>query len=233
MKKVLLTLSFFFVMNLFSFISHAQTSLNESPNFAKYAKENAELDVLAPNEKRVVFIGNSITEGWAHSRPQFFKDNNYIGRGIGGQTSPQLLMRFQQDVINLHPVAVVINIGTNDIAKNTGDYNSQFTLDNIKSMAEIADANGIKVVLSSVLPVGEYPWRQEVKNVPQTIDALNAHIKAYADNKGFVYVDYNTPMRQPDGSMINGYANDGVHPTAAGYEVMEGIIKNILSTLLE
>lgn len=229
MKKVLFILSFLFLMNVYI---RAQ-SLSEIPNLEKYAKANSQLAPPQSGEKRVVFIGNSITEGWANMRPEFFSKNNYIGRGIGGQTSPQLLLRFRQDVVDLEPVAVVINIGTNDIAENTGKYNPTYTFDNIKSMAEIADANNIKVILSSVLPVGEYPWRKEIKNVPQIIDELNANIKAYAEENDFDYIDYNTKMRDANGALIEAYGSDGVHPTIEGYEVMENIAKKLIDKAIK
>lgn len=230
MKKILslVTLLFSFIFSV-----SAQKQLNELPNFERYAKKNADLPILKEGEKRVVFIGNSITDGWMDMRPDFFIYNNYVGRGIGGQTSPQLLLRFRQDVINLKPVAVVINIGTNDIAENTGKYNPVFTFDNIKSMAELARANGIKVILSSVLPVGEYPWRKEIKFVPQLIDALNNQIKAYAKEMGFAYIDYNVSMRDENGAMIAGYASDGVHPTAEGYAIMETLAKDTIDEVLK
>lgn len=226
MKKI--TCLFFTLFCIVSYMN-AQQTLSDAPNFNKYAESNKA--IMMQNE-RVVFIGNSITEGWVNMRPDFFTSNNYIGRGIGGQTSPQLLLRFRQDVVNLRPAVVVINIGTNDIAENTGKYNPQFTIDNIKSMADIAKANGIKVILSAVLPVGEYPWRKEIKNVPQTIDALNKEIKAFAEANGYGYIDYNTPMRQADGSMIESYASDGVHPTVEGYKVMEQLADEVIKEVL-
>jgi len=226
MKKLLLILSLLLSFNL---LINAQKTLSELPNFGKYENANQE---IKGQKIKVVFIGNSITEGWVRMRPEFFTSNNYIGRGIGGQTSPQLLLRFRQDVIDLKPQAVVINIGTNDIAENTGKYNPQYTIDNIRSMADIANANGIKVILSAVLPVGEYPWRKEIQNVPQVIDALNKEIKAYADANGFAYIDYNTPMRQADGSMIASYANDGVHPTVDGYKVMEELAVKVIKKVV-
>lgn len=229
MKKNVLILSIFLFLATFC---NAQ-SLNDMVNLGKYANANAQLALQNQERIKVVFIGNSITEGWVNIHPHFFTSNNYLGRGIGGQTSPQLLMRFRQDVIDIHPVAVVINIGTNDIAENTGKYNPRFTLDNIKSMAEIAHANGIKVILSSVLPVGEYPWRKEIKNVPQTIDELNSRIKEYADVKGFAYIDYNTPMRDSKGALIAGYGDDGVHPNAEGYKVMEEIAKKVIDNVVK
>lgn len=228
MKKIIL------FMSIFSFfgLTAASQEFNERINLKKYEKQNAELPPPAKKEKRVVFIGNSITEGWVHNRPEFFKSNNYIGRGISGQTSPQLLSRFRQDVINLKPKAVVINIGTNDIAGNTGPYDFEFTLGNIKSMAELAKANGIKVILSSVTPAGEYPWRKEIKNVPEKIKTLNAAIKAYAKEKKFAYIDYFELMHDENDALISSYGTDGVHPTAEGYAVMEEIAKKVIDKVL-
>lgn len=229
MKKLVLTVSFIL---FFCLLSNAQ-EFNKMINLERYAEANAALPDPAEGEKRVVFIGNSITEGWVNIRPDFFKSNGYIGRGIGGQTSPQLLSRFRQDVVNLKPVAVVINIGTNDIAENTGKYDANFTLDNIKSMAELADANGIKVILSSVTPAGEYPWRKEIKNVPDKITALNANIEAYAKAKGFAYIDYFSLMKDENRALISSFGTDGVHPNEKGYVVMEKAAKTLVDKVIE
>jgi lysophospholipase L1-like esterase len=224
MKRFLLIMSIFSFFNL---VSSAQ-KFNELINLERYKKANVQLSAPVEVENRVVFIGNSITQGWADTRPEFFGPNNYIGRGIGGQTSSQLLSRFRQDVIDLKPVAVVINIGTNDIAENTGAYDLEFTLGNIKSMAELAKANGIKVILSSVLPVYEYPWRKEIQNVPDKIEALNAGIKKYAEKNKFVYIDYYAVMHDENRALTAGYGSDGVHPNDEGYAVMEKAVKEVI-----
>lgn len=229
MKKLILMASFF---SLFSLFSNAQ-NFNELINLKRYAKANSELPAPVNGENRVVFIGNSITDGWASQRPDFFKSNNYVGRGIGGQTSPQLLSRFRQDVINLKPAAVVINIGTNDVAENTGPYDADFTLGNIKSMAELANANGIKVILSSVTPAGEYPWRKEIKEVPLKIAVLNAGIREYAISNGFAYIDYYTLLKDENRAMIAAYTTDGVHLTKEGYAVMEKAAKAVIDEVLK
>lgn len=229
MKKLILMASFF---SLFSLFSNAQ-NFNELINLKKYAKANSELPAPSKGERWVIFIGNSITEGWVGQHPDFFKENNYIGRGISGQTSPQLLSRFRQDVINLKPVAVVINIGTNDIAENTGTYDADFTLGNIKSMAELANANGIKVILSSVTPAGEYPWRKEIKEVPLKIAALNAGIREYAASNGFAYIDYYSLLKDENRAMIAAYTTDGVHLTKEGYAVMEKAAKTMIDEVLK
>ena len=146
---------------------------HEFANYKRYATENAALAQPVKKEKRVVFMGNSITEGWVRTHPDFFKTNGYIGRGISGQTSYQFLLRFREDVINLSPALVVINAGTNDLAENTGAYNEDYTFGNIASMAELAKANKIKVILTSVLPAAEFPWRREIKDAPQKIQSLS------------------------------------------------------------
>ncbi len=202
-------------ISFFGLFSRAQ-EFNKMIGLDRYAEANAALPAPVKGEKRIVFIGNSITEGWVNVHPDFFKSNNYIGRGISGQTSPQLLSRFRQDVVNLKPVAVVINIGTNDIAENSGKYNADFTLDNIKSMAELADANGIKVILSSVTPAIEYGWRKEITNVVDKITTLNANIEAYAKAKGFAYIDYFSVLKDENGALLGNYGADGVHPNAEG-----------------
>ena len=229
MKKVILIISFFSFFGLFS---QAQ-EFNKLINLDRYAEANAALPAPAKGEKRVVFIGNSITDGWPNAHPDFFKSNNYVGRGISGQTSPQLLSRFRQDVINLKPVAVLINIGTNDVAQNTGPYNEEFTLGNIMSMAELADANGIKVILSSVTPAGEYPWRKEIKDVPQKIMSLNAKIKAYAKEKGFSYIDYFSVMCDENNALKSNLGTDGVHPNEEGYKIMEATAKKVIDKVIK
>ena len=222
-------MSFFSFFGLFS---QAQ-EFNKLINLDRYAEANAALPAPAKGEKRVVFIGNSITDGWPNAHPDFFKSNNYVGRGISGQTSPQLLSRFRQDVINLKPVAVLINIGTNDVAQNTGPYNEEFTLGNIMSMAELADANGIKVILSSVTPAGEYPWRKEIKDVPQKIMYLNAKIKAYAKEKGFSYIDYFSVMCDENNALKSNLGTDGVHPNEEGYKIMEATAKKVIDKVIK
>lgn len=229
MKKVIL---FVLLFSFFSIFSYSQ-KYNEMINLGRYKDANAKLKEPTKKEKRVVFIGNSITDGWASQRPEFFSENNYVGRGIGGQTSPQLLSRFRQDVINLKPKAVVINIGTNDVAENTGSFDPEFTLGNIKSMAELAKANGIKVILSSITPAGEYPWRKEIKNVPDKIKALNKEIEAYAKANKFAYIDYFSEMCDGNGALRSGLGDDGVHPNAEGYAIMERLAKKVIDKVVK
>ena len=186
-------------------------------NLAKYRDDNARLSPPAKDENRVVFMGNSITEGWHLA--EMFPGKPYVNRGISGQTTPQMLVRFRPDVVALKPKVVVILAGTNDIASNTGPSTIEMIEDNIASMAEIAHANGIKVVLSSVLPVFDYPWKPGLEPAPKII-ALNKWIKNYAAKHGHVYVDYHSATSDSRGGMRPELASDGVHPTEAGYRVM-------------
>lgn len=195
---------------------------NDWANLNKYQEQNMAL--TGQKRPKAVFMGNSITEFWVYTHPDFFTKNNFVGRGISGQTSPQMLLRFRQDVIDLHPETVVICAGINDIAENTGPYHPEQTINNIISMAQLAQANGIKVVLASVHPATQFPWRPEVKDVANKIIDLNARIKAYADKNGFRYVDYHSSMKNAQNGMNPDMAEDGVHPTAAGYSVMEKIL---------
>ena len=169
-------------------------------NFGRFEKENAAL----ADHPKVVLMGNSITEGWIAKRPDFFTENGYASRAISGQTTSQMLVRFRADVVELHPQVAVICGGTNDLAQNTGYISLEHILDNIQSMAELARANGIRPVLCSVLPAGDFPWRPGLEPA-QKIVRLNAMIRAYAEREGIPYVDYHTPMAAADGSMIAEY----------------------------
>lgn len=224
----------FFILLAVATIS--MTALADVPSWIhtnRYADANKELQATPNNGDRVIFLGNSITEGWVRHHPQFFKGNpNFHGRGISGETTCQFLLRFRNDVIDNKPTVVVINGGTNDIALNTGDYNPDFTFGNIVSMVELAKANGIKVILTSVLPVDKYGWRPEVSDVPEKIKALNARIKDFATANDIVYVDYYAPMVVDGGALNPSYTNDGVHPTPYGYDVMETLIVPVIKAEL-
>lgn len=212
-----------------SFLIGVNAQNKDWANFARYAAANAELPKPAKSEKRVVFMGNSITEGWVRTHPDFFQTNGYVGRGISGQTSYQFLARFREDVINLLPKLVVINAGTNDVAENTGAYNEDRTFGNIVSMVELSKANKIKVILTSVLPAAAFDWNLSITNVPQKIQALNVRINAYAKANKIPYVDYYAKMVTGANKALNEqYTKDGVHPTAEGYVVMEGLIKEAI-----
>lgn len=189
------------------------------PNLAAFREANASLPPPAAGEDRVVFMGNSITIGWLDKVPEFFEGKPYINRGISGQTTPQMLLRFRQDVIALQPKVVVILAGVNDIAGNTGPMTLEQIMDNLKSMAELALANGIEPVLSSVLPAYDFPWRPGLepgKKVP----ALNAMIREYAEARDLVYLDYFTIMADDRPGLDKTLATDEVHPTVKGYQMM-------------
>ena len=202
-------------------------------NFKRYDQANKELPAPTKKEKRVVFMGNSITEGWVKIHPEFFKENGYIGRGISGQTSYQFLLRFRNDVINLKPKLVIINAGTNDVAENSGPFDIENTFGNIASMAEMAKANKIKVILTSVLPAAGFRWNKKITDAPDRIEALNAKIEAYAKANKIPYVDYYQPMVSGAERALNpDYSKDGVHPTLNGYLVMEALIKPVIDKAL-
>ncbi len=199
----------------------------------RYAQANKELPAPVKGEHRVVFLGNSITDYWPGHHPAFFSANNYIGRGISGQTSYQFLVRFRQDVIDLKPEVVVINAGTNDCAENTHPFNIDRTMGNIESMVQLAQANGIKVILASVLPATEFGWNKSITDGPKRVIELNKRIKAYADAHKIPYVDYHSAMKAgEDGTMNPAYSGDGVHPNATGYTVMEDVVKPIIDKTL-
>ena len=200
-------------------------------NLAKYRDANSRLTPPAKNENRVVFMGNSITEGWQRYFPTMFAGKPYINRGIGGQTTPQMLVRFHPDVVALKPRVVVILAGTNDIAGNTGPSTLEMIEDNLASMAEIASANGIKVVLSSVLPVYDYPWKPGLEPAPKII-ALNKWMKDYAKKHRAIYLDYHSAMADVRGGMRSELASDGVHPTEAGYRVMAPLVEQAIEKAL-
>ena len=204
---------------------------NDWANLERYRAANARLAPPAPGENRVVFMGNSITDSWARLFPTQFPGKPYIGRGISGQTTPQMLVRFRQDVVALKPKVVVILAGTNDIAGNTGPSTLEMIEDNLMSMVEIAKANGIRVVLSSVMPVFDYGHRPGLEPAPK-IMRLNAWMKQYAALVGAVYLDYHTPMQDERHGLPPSLSNDGLHPTEAGYRVMAPLAEAAIAEAL-
>ena len=203
------------------------------PNLARYKNQNSALASPQENEKRVVFMGDSITEEWSKLYPNYFEKRSYINRGIGGQTTPQMLIRFKQDVVDLMPTVVVILAGTNDIAGNTGPSNVKMITDNIFSMATLATAHGIQVVLSSVLPVYKYEWSPEIVDPPSTIDAINECLKEYAESNDLYYLDYFSEMVDDRRGLKKEFTPDGVHPNEKGYELMSAIAEKILESILD
>jgi len=202
------------------------------PNLSRYQDENRSVGIPEKGKQRVVFMGDSITEEWSNLYADYFDTEGYINRGIGGQTTPQMLIRFKPDVIDLEPDIVVILAGTNDIAGNTGPSNVKMITDNIFSMAELARAHQIKVVLSSILPVFEYEWAKEIKDVPATIDSVNDELKKYVNDHGLVYLDYFSSMVDERKGLNKDYTYDGVHPNQDGYILMSSLAQKVLSRLL-
>lgn len=196
-------------------------------NFQKYEASNQILKTQPKSERSVVFLGNSITEGWYNTDSSFFKSNHFIGRGISGQTTSQMLIRFRKDVIDLAPKAVVILAGTNDIAGNTGDITLENILGNLASMAELAKAHGIKVFLCSLTPAFDYPWSRG-KDPNVKIPKLNKMIQDYANKNHFTYVDYFSKLADSRNGLPENLAKDGVHPTLEGYKIMENIVTQSL-----
>jgi lysophospholipase L1-like esterase len=226
MKKMKLVFTLFVTLFAVS-LSFAQ----DWSNTARFKDANAKVGLPVSGENRVVFMGNSITEGWINNRPEFFTGKSYVNRGISGQTTPQMLVRFRPDVINLKPAVVIILAGTNDIAGNTGPSTLEMIMDNLISMAELARANKIKVVLSSVLPVFDYPWKPGLQPADKII-ALNVMIKNYADKNGIVYVDYFSSMVDERKGLKKELSGDGVHPNADGYKIMEPLAEEAIKKAL-
>ncbi|MEO1010140.1 MAG: SGNH/GDSL hydrolase family protein [Bacteroidota bacterium] len=221
-----------FITMLILFGSIASTNAQDWAGLNHFKQENQELDAPSENENRVVFMGNSITIGWLKSRPDFFKNKPYVNRGISGQTTPQMLLRFRQDVIGLQPKVVVILAGTNDIAGNTGPATLNMILDNIISMIQLAEANGIKTVLCSTLPAHDYPWKPGMEPAKK-IPALNQMIQTYAELNNIIYLDYFSAMVDDRNGLPKEYAEDGVHPTKEGYVIMEPLVENAIQTALK
>jgi len=211
-----------FALLLFSTMSYAQ----DFANFGRYQKQNQEVlsQNIAPNSD---LMGDSITEGWFATDPGFFTKNNFVGRGISGQVTSQMLLRFREDVIKLKPKRVIILAGTNDIAENQGPISLDKVFGNIVSMAELAKANNIKVILCSVLPAYDFPWRKDMQPADKVI-ALNKMIKDYAQKNHITYVDYHSVLKDEKNGLPKEIAEDGIHPNKLGYEKMEAILmKNL------
>jgi lysophospholipase L1-like esterase len=200
-------------------------------NLQRYRQANSELPPVSTGVQRVVFMGNSITDSWARYFPDMFPGKAYIGRGISAQTTPQMLVRFRQDVVALKPAVVVILAGTNDIAGNTGPSTLEMIEDNLMSMTELAQANGIRVVLASVLPAFDYPWRKGLEPAPKIV-ALNKWIKDYAARVGATYLDFHSAMADDHQGLRSEFTRDGVHPNEAGYRVMAPLAQRAIDEAL-
>ncbi len=217
MKRILLILS---VLLPCMAMAQNRELYRDWANFGRYDAANRQLS-CSPS---VVFMGDSILDGWDDSQPEYFSDNNFACRGISGQVTSQMLVRFRADVLDLNPKAVVILAGTNDLALNNGRIEMENIVGNIISMVELAKASGVRPVLCSVLPAGKYYWRPEVEDAAGKIIALNALLKEYARKNKVAWVDLHTAMAAPDGSMDPAYTKDGVHPTVDGYNRMQEIL---------
>lgn len=232
MKKVLQTLVIVFPFILIQFTGIAQQKINENwadwANFKKYAAQNKQVPPPQKGERRVVFLGNSIFEGWLRLRPEFFANKPYYDRGISGQTTPQMLLRFYEDVLALQPEVMVVKAGINDIAQNTGPYDQKNTLNNIKAIAQLARANKIKVIICSVLPASDFRWRPGLEPGDKVI-ALNLELKKFAAENRFYYLDLYSAVVDDKKGMKAEYASDGVHPTVAGYKILEPLVEEAIN----
>ncbi|MBS1822260.1 MAG: SGNH/GDSL hydrolase family protein [Acidobacteria bacterium] len=197
----------------------------------RYRAANAALPAPAAGEKRVVFYGDSITDAWAQHKDEFFPGKGYIGRGISGQTTPQMLVRFEQDVVHLKPAVVVVLAGTNDIAGNTGPSSPEMIEDNFMSMLAVAKANNIRMVVSSILPADHYKWQPSIQPA-EKIREMNRRLKAMCEREGLVYLDYYTSMTNANGGLDTTLALDGVHPTAKGYAMMSPLAEKAIAQAL-
>jgi len=227
MRTLKLTFTLLFALFIAGF-----TFAQDWANTSRFKDENAKLAPPASGENRIVFMGNSITEGWIRTCPDYFTGKPYVNRGISGQTTPQMLVRFRPDVINLKPALVVILAGTNDIAGNTGPSTLEMILDNLISMTELAKANNIKVVLSSVLPAYDYPWKPGLEPAPKIVK-LNEMIKNYAEKNNIVYLDYFSSMVDERNGLKKELSGDGVHPNLAGYKIMEPLAEAAIKMALK
>lgn len=208
---------------LFTTLSYGQ----DWANLKRFQQENYELMLAKAHENRVVFMGNSITEGWLSIRPEFFKNKPYVNRGISGQTTPQMLIRFRQDVIHLKPSTVVLLAGINDIAENTGPSTIEMIANNIISMAELAKANHINVIICSVLPANNFPWREGLKPA-EKVRKLNAILQSYSYENKLAYVDYYSAMVNDSNGLKKELGEDGIHPNKNGYLIMEPILEKAI-----
>jgi lysophospholipase L1-like esterase len=224
MKKVLLIT----VLMMISFFGFSQDWFG----FNRYKDDNEQIKAVG-NYPEVVFMGNSITEYWAYYHPEFFKDNNFCGRGISGQTSSQMLVRFTADVVELHPKAVVIMAGTNDVAHNDYYVEPEKVVVNIIAMCIIAKTNGIIPIISSIPPCSEFPWRKEIITPGQTIVNINKNLKEYAEKNDIVYVDYHSALADENLGLPKSLSDDGCHPNPDTYFTMESLVLEAIRSLSE
>ncbi|HZX59572.1 MAG TPA: SGNH/GDSL hydrolase family protein [Mucilaginibacter sp.] len=226
MKKLLIA-----ILSLAAFIAHAQQN-DDWANLKRFNDANSKVPPPAPGEKRVIYMGDSITDFWINADSVFFAGKPYYDRGISGQTTPQMLVRFREDVINLKPSVVVILAGINDIAQNTGPEKMEDVAGNIESMAQLAQAAHIKVVISSTLPANRLPWRPAIDPTEKVIQ-LNQMLKDYAAKNNIVYLDYYSAMVDSEKGLPKNLSGDGVHPSLGGYKVMEPLVEKAIAEALK
>lgn len=200
--------------------------------FNDYKADNERI-IASKEYPQVVFMGNSITENWAYFHPEFFTEHNYCGRGIGGQTSAHMLVRFQSDVIDLHPQVVVIMAGTNDVAHNDFWVAPEQVVNNVISMCTLAKANGIIPIISSIPPCTSFVWRTEIKDAGQTIVNINKSLKAYAEANNIVYVDYHSALADENMGFPKALSEDGCHPNPDTYYLLEGMVVKAINEVLK
>ncbi|HEY7181669.1 MAG TPA: SGNH/GDSL hydrolase family protein [Blastocatellia bacterium] len=212
-------------------LERAQRRLVDWPQLNRYKEANAKVPAPEKSEGRIVFMGDSITDGW--KLDEYFTSKPYINRGISGQTTPQMLIRFRPDVLALKPRAVLILAGTNDIAGNTGPMTLEMIEDNYASMADLAKANGIKVIFASVLPIHDYgKTKMSERRSPEQILKLNEWLKGYCQARGHIYLDYFSKMVDDKGMLKAELANDGLHPNAEGYKIMAPLAESAIEQAL-
>lgn len=221
-----------FTFNLLLVSGPIMSNAQDWADLEYYRFDNAKIKMMSEPSSKIVMMGNSITEFWSEIRPHFFKDSNFINRGISGQTTPQMLLRFRSDVIELDPDMVIILAGINDIAGNTGPVSIQSIANNIFSMVELAQVHNIKVAISSVLPANRFSWQEDILPANKVI-SLNEKLKAYAEQQNLTYIDYYSLMVDKDKGLKKELGEDGVHPNAEGYKIMEGLLTNVLADILK
>ena len=224
MKKTLILIIF----ATMSFFGYSQDWFG----FNRYKADNERI-IASGNFPEVVFMGNSITDNWAYFHPDFFSSHNFCGRGIGGQTSAQMLVRFNDDVLDLHPKAVVIMAGTNDVAHNDYWVSPERVVDNIIAMCNQAQAHDIVPIISSIPPCSEFPWRKEIENPGQTIVDINKSLKAYADANGIIYLDYHSALADENLGLPKTLSEDGCHPNPDTYFIMEDLVLEAIGMALK
>jgi len=209
-------------------IGTTQAKNQDWANLGYYEEQNKQFNKASENGKRIVFIGDSITEDWGHLYPEFFSNNRYINRGIGGQTTPQILIRFKPDAIDLKPDVIIILAGTNDIAGNTGPSTVRMITDNIFSMVELAMMKNVKVIISSILPAKNYPWNEDITDASSKINSINEIIKEYVNNNNLYYLDYFSHMVDENEGLKSEYTYDGAHPNEVGFKIMSSLAEKVI-----